>query len=52
MSVAKTGTEKGLNMEIPFQLEERLKKAGAVNISMRMAPTPINHGGEIGDLCW
>ncbi|CDS09983.1 hypothetical protein LRAMOSA02660 [Lichtheimia ramosa] len=51
-AVAKTGTEKGLNMEIPFQLEERLKKAGAVNISMRMAPTPINHGGEIGDLCW
>lgn len=50
--VAKNGGDKGLNMEIPFQLEERLKKAGAVNVSMRMAPTPINHGGEIGDICW
>ncbi|CDH52598.1 methyltransferase type 11 [Lichtheimia corymbifera JMRC:FSU:9682] len=51
-AMAKNGGDKGLNMEIPFQLEERLKKAGAVNVSMRMAPTPINHGGEIGDICW
>ncbi|KAI7878174.1 S-adenosyl-L-methionine-dependent methyltransferase [Lichtheimia hyalospora FSU 10163] len=51
-AVAKAGDDKGLNMDIPFQLEERLKKAGAVNIKMRIGPTPINHGGEIGDLCW
>ncbi|KAJ8663281.1 hypothetical protein O0I10_000519 [Lichtheimia ornata] len=51
-AVEKVGGDKGLNMEIPFQLEERLKKAGAVNISLRMATTPINHGGEIGDICW
>ncbi|KAG2203035.1 hypothetical protein INT47_013251 [Mucor saturninus] len=42
--------------QIPFlaasELEERLKKAGFVDVQVKLSKIPLNHGGKVGKLLW
>ncbi|KAJ8658324.1 hypothetical protein O0I10_006007 [Lichtheimia ornata] len=51
-SVAKYAREKGLNPDIPHEMEDLMRKAGCVNLVFREVPIPIGHGGKLGDLLW
>ncbi|KAI8972724.1 S-adenosyl-L-methionine-dependent methyltransferase [Pilobolus umbonatus] len=44
--------KKGLVPTISLQLDERLKKAGFINIHYRPIPLPLNHTNKIGQLLW
>ncbi|KAI9311347.1 S-adenosyl-L-methionine-dependent methyltransferase [Dichotomocladium elegans] len=51
-SVVAHGKSKGLNPGVAHELDDLLRKAGAVNVSSRKVNIPINHGGKLGQLFW
>lgn len=38
--------------DIPLQLEERMNRAGYVNLVETRSFLPLNHGGKAGKLMW
>ena len=43
---------RGLPPMIAIELEERLTKAGFVDVVVQVTKFPINHGGKAGKLSW
>lgn len=43
---------RNIPLTISVELEERLIKAGFVDVVVKVTGIPLNHGGKVGELLW